>query len=913
MTPNPSLWATLLVLMSLNSALAQTVVSIEAIDDTAAETAAGEAANPGVIRIFRTGSVTGPLTVWLRVRGTATVGTDYTFSVPVGAFVSIPAGRSSIDLVIQPRDDAFLEVTEEVRIDLEDETSGGAPVPYGLGGSRAEVQLRDNEDPSLPPRAVISVSAVGSTALEAASNPVLFRLVREGNLTVPVQVYYGLGGTATVAQDYEAPPETIAFAAGVTVVDVPVVALNDTAVEPAETVTFTLRAHPHAGDVPPPVEAYALGFSTNASVTLISEDLPPPPVVTMLSPVQGSSQAAPGTIEVRFQAVDTNGYITRFSLMDGGTVLASNGVTYPTPPAAGTPFEYSTVVTNVRAGLHVFRARAWSQFGVMGSSESVQSVVTNIPPVYPKMSVTAVDAEAAEGLADGAPNVAVFAITVDAPMPTPQYVVYRLSSPGPGDDFVFPAGYSATNWPMYWPVGPTDYGYAYFPTGVTRVEVVVAPVDDVMNEGTETLTLTLSYPFVFTERTFEGIVQFTEGGFHTPPFDPYALPPRYFDYDLTTNNVATAVIVDNDTEPTPFAVVSVAATDAEAEEIAPGQGAPNVGVFTISRVGPTNLPLQVNYALTARPRDIPLRFPLPVQAQNGVDFVAIPNLGVATIPAGAVSTEIVIVPIADGLSEIPEYVQLQLRPSLVPLPSPLSYLLHTNALASLVIRDLPLPAFTPVLRIRASDAQAIEDAVSSRTGALVVERNGSVTEALTVPYLIGGTAINGEDYVRLPGTVTIPAGGRFATIVVNPYADGVEETNESVSITLLPPAPEVYPPPYVLSSAGTMSRSAGVSIRDHYLRPGQVLNRYQRALLIRRNRFQHHVIVPLPPAPVPAAAEPVPDPAPALMAWAVEASTDLVAWEEIGTTEDPEEFVDVTDEALEHRFYRFRQVPPTQP
>jgi len=902
-----SLFALSLLVGAVNfAATAQTVVSITATDDAAAETVASAPANPGSIRITRTGPITGPLTVWVKVGGTAIQGVDYTFASTIGSFVTIPAGSATLNIPVNIRDDAFTESTETVRLDLEDETGSGAPVPYSISGDdRAEIDILDNENPNLPPRAVVSVAPVISQVLESASNAVAFRITREGNLNVALNVQYTLAGSATPGEDYVVPVGSIAIPSGTSFAEVRIANINDTLVESAETITIQLVAHPNAGDATPPADAYALGFVTIATVTLISEDVPPPPVVTITSPITGSSQPAPGTIHVSFHAEDASGYITRFAVTDGSTVIASNVVSHSSTPAPGTPFDFSITLTNVRAGLHVFRARAWSSTGQSTTSASVQSVVTNIPPIYPKMSVVAVDSEAAEGFTDSSPNAAVFAITVDAPMPTPQYVVYRLSSPGPGFDFEFPSTYSATNWPMYWPVGPTDYGYAYFPTGVTRVEVVVQPVDDALNEGTETLTLTLSYPFVFTERTFEGIVQFTEGGFYTPPFDPYALPPRYFDYDLTTNNAATAVILDNDTEPTPFAIVSITTTDADAEETVPGLAAPNPGVFTITRDGPTNLPLVVSYALTSRPRDIPLRFPTPVQAINGFDFEAIPSLGVAVIPAGAQSTEIVIRPINDLISEISEYIQIQLRPSPVPVPDPSSYLLYTNSMATLVIRDLALPAFTPVVRIKTLDGRAIEQNAISPHASFQVERLGNVAEALTVPYRLSGTASNGLDYVALPGFVNFAPGARIANIVIIPYLDQETEPDESVVVTLQSPDPTVFPPPYVLGSSGSLVTSAGATIREDAPPTGPI-DRFERA---RRLRFPgRYRIVPLPVLPAAPA-----EPATAPVIWAVEASSDFVVWEEVGETEDLEEFLDVNPGAESQRFYRFREVTPAAP
>ena len=101
-----------------------------------------------------------------------------------------------------------------------------------------------------------------------------------------------------------------------------------------------------------------------------------------------------------------------------------------------------------------------------------------------------------------------------------------------------------------------------------------------------------------------------------------------------------------------------------------------------------------------------------------------------------------------------------------------------------------------------------------------------------------------------------------------------------------------------------MPRSAGVTIRDQRIFPP---NRYTRLLERLRNQ---HVIVPLPvPVPTP--------PAPATTnTWAIEASANLIDWEEIGTAEssaEANEFVDVNAGDSPSRFYRFRAVSSPAP
>src|SRR4051794_30699067 len=133
-------------------ARAQTVVSIAATDAAAAETWPGQAPNPGNVRITRTGSATTPLTVWVKVSGTAIRNIDYSFGIPVGPFVTIPAGSAQLDIPINVLDDALTETAETVRVELDDQTSSGSPVPYTIGDhKRAEVSIADNDDPNLPP------------------------------------------------------------------------------------------------------------------------------------------------------------------------------------------------------------------------------------------------------------------------------------------------------------------------------------------------------------------------------------------------------------------------------------------------------------------------------------------------------------------------------------------------------------------------------------------------------------------------------------------------------------------------------------------------------------------------------------------------------------------------------------------
>lgn len=88
----------------------------------------------------------------------------------------------------------------------------------------------------------------------------------------------------------------------------------------------------------------------------------------------------------------------------------------------------------------------------------------------------------------------------------------------------------------------------------------------------------------------------------------------------------------------------------------------------------------------------------------------------------------------------------------------------------------------PVVTVTATDAGE-----PSTRGVFTVTRSGSLSTPLTVYYAVGGTATRETDYYAedLPGSVTIPAGSTFRTIVVRPKSDGLREDTETIVLALI--------------------------------------------------------------------------------------------------------------------------------
>ncbi|MCB1129067.1 MAG: hypothetical protein KDM81_21390, partial [Verrucomicrobiae bacterium] len=92
--------------------------------------------------------------------------------------------------------------------------------------------------------------------------------------------------------------------------------------------------------------------------------------------------------------------------------------------------------------------------------------------------------------------------------------------------------------------------------------------------------------------------------------------------------------------------------------------------------------------------------------------------------------------------------------------------------------DLP-----PSLSVVASDPEGSEP--GGDTASFTITRVGNTSQALTVPYTVGGTATPGEDYEALPGTAVIPAGTDSVVVTVTPLDDHQGEPEETVTLALV--------------------------------------------------------------------------------------------------------------------------------
>ncbi|MEA5549740.1 Calx-beta domain-containing protein [Anabaena cylindrica UHCC 0172] len=256
-------------------------VTIKASDVNAAETVAGQTANPGKFTLTRTGNKTAALTVNYTVVGTATNGTDYN---TLTKNVTFAAGSATAIIDVIPIDDFGYEGNETVIVTLANKAT------YLVGtANTATVNLLENDSATtiIP---TITISASDSNAGETVSgetkNPGQFKLTRTGDLSSSLTVNYSIGGTAINGTDYNTLTKTVSFAAGSATALINISPIDDVAVEGDETVVVTLSSNAN----------YNLGTAKGATVKLVDND--PVTYITVGSPNGGDALLLDGSYNI---------------------------------------------------------------------------------------------------------------------------------------------------------------------------------------------------------------------------------------------------------------------------------------------------------------------------------------------------------------------------------------------------------------------------------------------------------------------------------------------------------------------------------------------------------------------------------------------------------------------------------------
>ncbi len=205
--------------------------------------------------------------------------------------------------------------------------------------------------------------------------------------------------------------------------------------------------------------------------------------------------------------------------------------------------------------------------------------------------------------------------------------------------------------------------------------------------------------------------------------------------------------------------VNVAATVPNA-----GEEGPVPGEFTLTRTGPADTALTVNFSMGGT-------------AANGVDYSLIsapltfaPGQSVMTVP---------VQPYNDGLVEVPEVAELVLLAGS-------GYNVGASSRARVTIADLPE-------RISIQPAVPVAGRNGQVPGYIVLNRSGVTDRSTVVRLSLGGQAVNGVDYQRISPLVSFSPGQAAVIIPITPMAGLAMPANpKTIDISILPDLNPVY-------------------------------------------------------------------------------------------------------------------------
>lgn len=180
--------------------------------------------------------------------------------------VTLPAGQTSVSFTADIFVDNVIEDEEDLTVTLTEQF--GTDPDYDVGPTNQTRTVIEANGSDLDPR--LTVTASNQSVDEGGTVTFTVRTTVESNRDIDFEV--SLSGTATGDADYVLPDDDdYSIPAGARSTEIQIQARRDDAVEPDETLIFTLLADAPSGGR---VAEYSLGDSVSSTVTIESPDLP---------------------------------------------------------------------------------------------------------------------------------------------------------------------------------------------------------------------------------------------------------------------------------------------------------------------------------------------------------------------------------------------------------------------------------------------------------------------------------------------------------------------------------------------------------------------------------------------------------------------------------------------------------------
>jgi serine protease AprX len=270
----------------------------------------------------------------------------------------------------------------------------GFNVPMGPQPFALVIDGRVTGLPSTRP--TVTVAPATATAREAGAVTGSFVITRGGDVDAALTVRYSIAGTATAGTDYLTLPGTVTIPAGATTAVIVVTPLDDSVVEPDETVILNVIADP----------AYGVGAPASAVVTIVSDDAYPDLVVSALT---APSRAAAGSVITLDDTTKNQGagpapgsmtsfYLSTNLAIDGGDAwLGSRSVLALTAGASQSASTSVTIPAGTANGSYYVLARADDAATVTEAVETNNVKFSGVLQIGADLTVSALTAPATAG------------------------------------------------------------------------------------------------------------------------------------------------------------------------------------------------------------------------------------------------------------------------------------------------------------------------------------------------------------------------------------------------------------------------------------------------------------------------------------------------------------------------------------
>ncbi|MCX2576362.1 Calx-beta domain-containing protein, partial [Pedobacter sandarakinus] len=750
-----------------------------------------EAAGTATFTVTLSGAVQDAFNVdYTTANGTAIAGLDFVATSGTLTFPAGSAAGASLNFTVPIIDDNIAE-TNETFTGLITNVTGGL---VSIGTGSATVTIIDNDT-------ALATIAPGNDGNESGPTSGTFTVTVSNPSSTNTELTYTLGGSATEGSDYSnIITKTVTISAGQTSATITIPVLTDAIVEETETVIATLTASSSA----------LVGVSnTPATINILDNTNA---IVTVAATADGAEPATPGQFTFTLSNVSTTATIINFTV----TGSATSGVDYTsigntvTIPAGQTTATIAVPVLN----------DSWV--------EGTETVILTMNTVTSNAEIAASGTPATVNITDSGSSIATIAATTNAAENGPVNGIFTVSLNNPSTtdtQITYALSGTATEGADF---NAITVKTIVIPAGQLTATITIPVIADALLEGSETVVATLvatNNPQVTTSNvaatiniadnntasvTLSAVSTVNEGD-GTATFVVTLNNAVQNSFSLsyaTSNGTATAgldytqtsgtltfpagsaagtaltftvpVIDDNMVEGNETfsasisnvsnslitiananATVTIIDNDASVATIAPSTDANENGLinglFTVSLSKVSATDTQITYALSGN-------------ATEGSDFSSI-TLKTVIIPAGQVSANIVISPLADTIVEGSESVVATLLSSNNPSVT------INPATATINILD----ATTATVTVAAT----ADGAEPGTSGQFTFTLSNVSATATTITYTISGTATSGVDYSALGNTITIPAGATSVTLTVPVLDDNLNEGNETVVLTMV--------------------------------------------------------------------------------------------------------------------------------